>query len=77
VSRETGAQKAARYLAEGRLTVTRASGDHIAAFCRGAGGIYPLGHEPGRGWWCNCPARVAQCAHLTALQLVTTTRRPG
>jgi uncharacterized Zn finger protein len=75
VTRETTAQKATRYLAEGRLVVTRVDGDHVAACCRGNGEVYRCGHQPGHGWWCNCPARTDQCSHLAALRLVVV-RRP-
>jgi hypothetical protein len=71
LTRETVAAKAARYLAEARLTVTAVSGDHVSAWCRGSGEVYRLGHEPGRGWWCSCPVRTDRCAHLIALQSVT------
>jgi hypothetical protein len=57
VTRETTAAKAARYLAEGRLTVLAVDGDQVSAVCRGAGEIYRLDHEPGRGWHCSCPVR--------------------
>ena len=50
VTRESAAAKSARYLAEGRLTITLVSGDHVTAVCKGSGESYQLGHEPGRGW---------------------------
>lgn len=65
-------RKAARYLAEGRLTVRARSGHNVRATCRG-GAEYELGHEPDHGWFCGCPAR-GICSHLVALQLVTTSR---
>ena len=61
--------KAHRYLAEGRLEITHATGPRIRATCHGSA-PYPLGYDPDHGWWCRCPAR-ATCAHLRALQLVT------
>jgi uncharacterized Zn finger protein len=70
---ETVAEKSRRYLSEARLTVTQVDGDRVSAVCRGAGQVYDLGHTPGRGWWCTCPAR-GDCAHLTALQAVTVRR---
>ena len=75
VSRESIAEKAARYLAEGRLIVTRVDGDLVAAACRGDGEVYRLGHDPGRGWHCSCPARGDRCCHLAALRLVTARRQ--
>jgi uncharacterized Zn finger protein len=74
VTRETAAAKAARYLGEGRLVVTAVRGDHVTAACRGDGELYELGHQPGRGWWCTCPARGDRCCHLTALRLITIRR---
>lgn len=71
MTRETVADKARRYLAEGRLTVTAVDGDHVTAVCRGQGAIYQLGHESGRGWHCSCPVRSDRCAHLLALRSVT------
>ena len=76
MTREDIATKAARYLAEGRLIITRVDGDHITATCRGSGAVHSCGHDPDRGdWWCDCPAR-RTCAHLVALQRVTI-RRPA
>jgi hypothetical protein len=66
MTRETTESKARRYLTEARLIVT--------ATCRGQGEQYDLGHDPARGWWCDCPAR-RSCAHLIALQSVTVRRR--
>jgi hypothetical protein len=76
MSRESAAVKAARYVGEARLIVTVVDGDRVQATCRGDGEVYRLGHEPGRGWWCSCPARTDRCAHLAALRLVTV-RRPA
>lgn len=70
MTRENAAEKARRYLAEGRLVVTAVDGDHLTATCRGGGAVYELDHRPGRGWSCTCPARTDRCAHLHALQLV-------
>jgi uncharacterized Zn finger protein len=77
-ARENVDVKAARYLREGRITVTRVDGDLVEAECHGAGEVYRLGHHPRHrtGWWCSCPAR-GRCCHLAALQLVTVVRRPA
>jgi hypothetical protein len=79
MTRENSAQKAARYLAEGRLVVTSVFADdrgtYVAARCRGDGEIYQLGHHPRRGWHRNCPARTAGCCHLVALRLVVSAGR--
>jgi uncharacterized Zn finger protein len=71
-------QKAARYLAEGRLIVQARDGSTVRARCTGSGSAdYGLGHNSSSGWYCDCPARKT-CAHLIALQLVTTRRTaPG
>jgi hypothetical protein len=52
MTRETVEAKAARYLTEGRLTVTRMLGDHISGVCMGDTGAYDLGYDPRRpgGW---------------------------
>lgn len=77
MTRETTGAKARRYLTEGRLVVTGVDGNHVTAYCRGQGEQYDLGHTPGRGWWCSCPARGDRCAHLAALWLVAIRRRTG
>jgi hypothetical protein len=73
MTRETVDAKARRYLCEGRLIVTKVDGDHVMACCRGQGSVYRLGHEPGRGWFCDCSAR-GTCCHLVALMAVTIRR---
>jgi hypothetical protein len=72
---ETIAQKARRYLTEGRLIVLSVGEGEITASCRGSDQDYFLGFDPSRqAWWCGCPSR-SRCSHLEALQLVT--RRPA
>lgn len=73
---ESVAEKASRYLIEGRLLVDRVDERGIVARCRGGGAMYELGYDARRQWHCSCPARGRHCAHLLALQLVTC-RRPG
>jgi len=75
MTRETIEAKAARYLREGRLVVTRVLGDEVSAVCQGESGAYDLGHTPGRGWWCSCPVRTDRCSHLAALWLITIRRK--
>jgi hypothetical protein len=75
VTRESAETKSKRYLIEARLTVLGVDRDRVQATCRGSGELYELGHDPGRGWHCSCPAR-GRCAHLIALQTVTV-RRPA
>jgi hypothetical protein len=75
-AREAIAEKAARYLAKGRLTVTRVSGDLADAIVRSDSGEHHVSHDPA-GWHCTCPAR-GRCSHAEALRLVTVRRRrPG
>ena len=78
MTRETIPAKARRLLAEGRVTVTRVVGDVVDAVCAGDTGVYQLGHDPARGWWCSCPVRPGRCSHVEALRLVTiiTARQP-
>ncbi len=74
MGRETVAEKAARYLVEGRLRVEFANRrGQISARCVGGEGrVYSLGFEPfhDAGWFCSCAAR-GDCSHLQALRLVT------
>jgi hypothetical protein len=78
--REGMEAKARRYLAEGRLTVTYV-GDGVApvtAECRGTDTVYRLGYDASKNEWrCTCEASTTfhrRCAHVAALQLVTTRR---
>jgi hypothetical protein len=78
MTRETIVAKSARYLAEGRLTVTGVFATdwdraHIEARCKGGGEVYRLGYDWRRGWFCSCPSR-GRCCHLTALKLVVVGR---
>jgi hypothetical protein len=86
--RERVETKAKRYLAEERLTITdvrpfdsaRPDGPTqrrlIKATCRGSGQVYRLGFDGSR-WWCDCPALSRRCAHILALQQVTTLEARG
>lgn len=65
-------EKAAKYLAEGRVKAQHV-GESTALF-------HVTGSDPGdpyfvkfskTGWKCDCPARVAECAHIKACMLVT------
>lgn len=80
---ENATQKAARYLAEGRLNVERVGAPRpqnwIIATCRGSDQVYKLGYDPrpgkDQGWRCSCEANTKfnrLCSHLRALQLVVT-----
>jgi hypothetical protein len=74
-ARETIAGKAARYLAEGRVTVTRVDGDLADAVVRGDSGEHHVSHDPA-GWHYSCPA-YGRCSHVEALRLVTVSRLAG
>lgn len=67
--RENAATKARRYLTEARVIVTTAAPGNVTATARGDGAIYHLGYSG--HWWCSCPVRTDQCAHLIALRLIT------
>lgn len=66
--REDARIKAARYVCEGRLIVTRVDKRTVEATCRGDGRVYHLGRTA-RGWHCDCPSP-GRCSHLLALGLV-------
>lgn len=68
--RENAASKARRYLAEGRVILTRVSGRVVSARVRGDGALYDVVFQDGR-WSCDCPAVTDQCAHARAVRLVT------
>jgi uncharacterized Zn finger protein len=69
MSRESPEQKAARYLAEGRVVISTAGPGYVDATVRGDGEVYKVGYRRG-SWFCSCPAR-GRCAHLLAVGLVT------
>jgi uncharacterized Zn finger protein len=68
--RENAHAKAARYLAEARLTVEQVNKDLVRATCRGSGAVYDVGWTSMFGWSCSCPAK-GRCSHLLALMAVT------
>jgi uncharacterized Zn finger protein len=69
--REDAITRGRRLVSEGRLIVSYVSGRTVTAVCRGDSGlIHRLGYDPGRGYWCACPAKTV-CGHLRALMLVT------
>jgi len=75
--REDARTRGCRLAAEGHLIVSYVSGRVITACCRGdSGEMHRLGYDPGRGWWCACPA-LTKCAYLQALHLVTITPKIG
>jgi hypothetical protein len=69
-TRENAAEKARRYLAEGRLLVLKVDDKAgvVAAEARGDGATYACGYAQ-RHWYCTCPAK-GRCCHLLALGLV-------
>lgn len=68
--RESIHRKAARYLAEARLTIERVDAEGVRAVCRGDGVVYTVTWTRSGGWSCSCPAR-RDCAHLCAARFVT------
>ncbi len=74
MTRESPDVKAARLLAEGRLTVVSVEPWHALATAKGdSGHSYDLGYTRA-GWWCDCEAR-GRCGHMAALQRVVSPRR--
>ena len=70
--RETTADKAARLLAQGRVTVRRVADDAIVCRIRGdSARVYSTGWDPS-GWFCNCEAGALRrrCSHVRAVQLI-------
>ena len=68
--RETVRDKAARYLLEGRIILTTVEDRHVRARVRGEGSLYDTGWIGGQ-WFCSCPARGDNCAHVVALKRCT------
>ena len=64
------AGKAARLLAEGRVTVRRFSGDDARFLVQGDSDRYEvIWHGEAASWVCSCPAR-GNCSHLAAVLLI-------
>jgi len=79
---ETKAEKARRYLTEGRVTILVANERVAVASVKGDGGTYSCGYDGGHAphWRCTCEAwRLSashpDCAHLLAVKLIVS--RPG
>lgn len=62
-------EKAARYLAEGRVKVRVVDAGNVEAKVRG-NATYATACE-GKRWTCDCPAWQRKCCHVIAVQLVT------
>lgn len=79
-SRENLEEKAVRYLAEARVTLTKIDEERrlIVAEVRGTDTTYFTGFDPRKNEWaCTCEASAKfhrRCSHIAALQLIT--RRP-
>lgn len=71
--RRTIDEVARAYLANGGLTIEAIDESTIRATCRGRRGLYDLGYDADRGWWCSCNIE-DECPHLAALRLVTRRR---
>jgi hypothetical protein len=73
VSRETIAEKARRYLCEGRVRVLECHEDDGTALIdvHGSNGSYTVTFERDH-WRCDCPTRRGSCSHREAAKLITT-----
>jgi uncharacterized Zn finger protein len=71
--RETIPEKVERLLVAGAVHVQRADGTRIAATVQGDHGRHVVAFD-GERWACSCPAWKG-CAHLAAVELVTTPAR--
>lgn len=67
--RELKADKANRYLVEGRVILRSVERRRIIAIVRGEGAVYRVRHT-GTRWDCTCPAK-ARCVHVLAVGRVT------
>lgn len=63
------ADKARRYLGEGRVRVGTRTRGYADVAVRGNLGTYRVVFEDGR-WSCTCPAMVPECAHVIAAALI-------
>lgn len=75
MTRENAADKARRYLVEGRVIITAAGPGYVRARVRGDGAVHQV-HDDSRGRICDCPAR-GLCAHLLAVGLVSAPTGPS
>lgn len=73
MTRENAADKARRYLTEGRVIVTAAGDGFARARVRGDAAVHEV-HDDSRGRICDCPAR-GLCCHLLAVGMVTAPSR--
>lgn len=66
-------EKAARYLAEGKVKAKQVDGSSAVFHVSGStpGDPYHVKFSNFAGWKCDCPARVDECAHVKAAMLVT------
>ncbi len=74
-ARESIPEKAARLLSSGAVYIRRADGTRVAATVKGDNGRYVVACD-GTRWACSCPAW-RDCAHVKAVELVTTPARVG
>ena len=73
VVRRTGESieaKAARYLAEGRVTILSVSADYIEATVQGSAEEAYEVKFTGHAWVCSCEAQTWRCSHVVAVQMV-------
>jgi uncharacterized Zn finger protein len=74
VPRELVAEKAKRYLGEGRVIVTAVGPGSATASVRGDGAVWIVTYSD-HEWACTCPNRTT-CTHLRAVRLVTAPDHP-
>lgn len=67
--RELVADKAKRYLAEGRVTVLMVNDRRVVASVKGDGAMWRVAWHFGT-WTCTCPNSTT-CCHLRAVRLIT------
>lgn len=69
-------KKAMQYLAESKIRVVEVSGNSAQLTAKGTG-LYLIRFQGGV-WVCDCPARVALCAHIVAAKKIVhfKTQRP-
>jgi len=68
--RESAANKAKRYLNEGRVIISDVRLNRVSAAVRGNGRVYKTGFSDGV-WHCDCPTPTDRCSHLFAVRKIT------
>src|SRR4051812_41154597 len=71
---QASADKAHRYLIEGRVQVMSADDETAWVEVHGSDSEPYVVRFAKGVWWCNCPARKPLCAHVVAARLVSPLR---